>query len=403
MDRHHSNTIYRFGAVILSLLLCIGFAGCGSAVNEESLREMMREVAEEVYEEKEAEREAAQTDTVPEQPIQVEVVNVNEKETAEDPEPEEEPVSEAVPEETAEPAELTKEGGPSVHGQLRVEDGVLKDEKGQPFQLRGLSTHGIGWFPDYINQGAMQDIKNAGGNVFRVAMYTQADNGYISNPDNSMRLVRKAIEDAKAMDLYVIVDWHILEDGDPNAYTDRAVSFFDTIATEYANDPAVLYELCNEPNRVEWDAIERYAYTVCAVVRQRSPNAILILGTPDYSSRLSAPLSAPFPEKNLLYAYHYYAGEHPDFSALQNAVDNHLPVFVSEWGIGKDNSGGPALSAGQTFVDYLNEKGISWCLWSLCNKDEVYSVLRPDCNKTGGFTEGDLTEVGKLAFSAMGG
>ena len=84
-------------------------------------------------------------------------------------------------------------------------------------------------------------------------------------------------------------------------------------------------------------------------------------------------------------------------------VDKGLPVIVSEWGIDKDTSGQPALENGQKFVSYLNEKGISWCAWWLGNKDEVYSVLRSDCNKLSGWEESDLTDVGKIVFAGMGG
>ena len=295
------------------------------------------------------------------------------------------------------------EDGPNEHGRLRVENGKLTDEHDLPFQLRGMSTHGIGWFPNYINAGAMSSIKSAGGNVMRVAMYTEADSGYLSEPESNMNMVLQAIENARAMNVYVIVDWHILDDGDPNAHLDSAITFFDAIASSYPNDPAILYEVCNEPNDVEWSSVTQYAYAICPVIRQYSPDAVIILGTPDFSSRIDKPQNEPFPRDNILYSYHYYAGEHKDFSLLKSAVDSGLPVMVSEWGIGKRSDGAAALEEGKKFADYLNENGISWCAWSLCNKDEVYSVLRPDCKKLSGWEESDLTEVGSIMFEKMEG
>ena len=41
----------------------------------------------------------------------------------------------------------TKSDGVSANGQLFVQDGILTDAHGEPFQLRGLSTHGIAWYP----------------------------------------------------------------------------------------------------------------------------------------------------------------------------------------------------------------------------------------------------------------
>ncbi len=297
----------------------------------------------------------------------------------------------------------TWKDGPSEHGQLRVENGILKDKNGETFHLRGMSTHGIGWFPDYINAGAMESVKNAGGNVMRIAMYTQADRGYINEPERSMELVLQSIENARAMDMYVIVDWHILDDGDPNVYLDRAITFFDAVASRYPGDAGIIYEVCNEPNNVKWDKISDYGYAICPVIRQYSPDAVVILGTPDFSSDLKSAMKAPLSQENILYAFHFYAGEHGSYKVLEEALKKRFPVMVSEWGIGKNSSGEPALKEGREFAGFLNENGISWCAWSLCNKDEVYSALSPDCVKLSRWEENDLTEVGKVLFSAMGG
>ena len=293
--------------------------------------------------------------------------------------------------------------GPEEHGGLKVEQGVLKDKNGDTFQLRGMSTHGIGWYPNYVNAGSMKSVREWGGNVMRAAVYTEADSGYLSDPERSMNIVVQAIENARAMDMYIIVDWHILDDGDPNTHLDKAITFFDAVASRYPDDPAIIYEVCNEPNHVDWSTIKQYAYAICPVIRQYSPQAVIILGTPDFSFDLTSPLNEPFEQENILYSYHFYAGLHNDFSTLKKAVREGLPVIVSEWGISKDTNGSPKLELGESFVEYLNENNISWCAWSLCNKDEVYSALRPDCNKLSGWQESDLTDVGKIVFKNMGG
>ena len=54
---------------------------------------------------------------------------------------------------------------PSQNGALSVKGTQLVDEKGQAVQLRGISTHGIAWFPDFVNQDAvMQLSKDWGAN-----------------------------------------------------------------------------------------------------------------------------------------------------------------------------------------------------------------------------------------------
>ncbi len=288
----------------------------------------------------------------------------------------------------------------SANGRLKLRDGVLVNEAGEPFRLTGASTHGIAWFPEYINANAFRSVRDFGGNVVRIAMYTDTDNGYFNATEYNRMLSEMAIDNAIAMDLYVIVDWHILDDGDPNANLDRAITFFDRIASRYKDEPAVIYEVCNEPNGVSWEQIRQYAYAIVPVIRQYSPDALILLGTPEYSSDLSGAMEDPFPDDNLMYTYHAYAGEHMNADQLA-AVSEKIPVFVSEWGIGLDKNGGPALEEARVFLDVMKAHNISWCAWSLCNKEEAYSLIRPDCEKHGGFETEDLTEAGTLIFSSF--
>ena len=279
---------------------------------------------------------------------------------------------------------------------LKVTEGRLTDEDGNPVQLRGVSTHGMMWYPGYVNAGAFKSVKERGGNVIRLAMYTDTENGYFADPERNMTLMCQGIDNAIAEDLYVIVDWHILTDGDPSVHLDEAITFFDAVASKYGDDPAILYEICNEPNSCSWQSIIDYAYAIQDVIRQYAPGAVMIVGTPDYSSHLGYPMTDPFYGENFLYAFHYYAGEGHSTKLFEEAVEAGLPVFVSEWGVGQ-NGGEEAAR----FADYMNKHGISWCAWSLSNKDEAYSLLKPDCYKTARFEDSDLSEAGRLIFDKM--
>ena len=289
-----------------------------------------------------------------------------------------------------------EEAPSSGTGRLKVTDGQLTDESGHPVQLRGVSTHGIKWYPAYINAGAFRYVKERGGNVVRIAMYTDTESGYLVDPDGNVTLVRQAIEDAIAEDLYVIVDWHILTDGNPMVHLNEAITFFDAIASLYGDEPRILYEICNEPNGCSWQNIIDYAYAIQNVIRQYAPNAVMIVGTPDYSSNLAYAMTDPFYGENFLYAYHYYAGEAGSYEMLKKAVEEGLPVFVTEWGIG---AGGAERA--EDFADYMNKEGISWCAWSLSNKDEAYSLLKPDSYRIARFEDSDLSEAGRLIFDWM--
>ena len=80
--------------------------------------------------------------------------------------------------------------------------------------------------------------------------------------------------------------------------------------------------------------------------------------------------------------------------------DLGIPVIVSEWGIENPN-GKIYTEQVETFVKTMKEKNISWCNWSLSNKDEDHSMIKPTCNKLSGWTEDDLTVSGKLILKAL--
>lgn len=118
---------------------------------------------------------------------------------------------------------------PSVNGALHVEGTQLTDKDGNPVQLRGISTHGLSWFPGYVNRDCFHQLRNEWkANVVRLAMYTAEYGGYCTDGDKAFlkQLVMDGIDHAKSADMYVIVDWHILSDSDPNMYVDEAKAFF---------------------------------------------------------------------------------------------------------------------------------------------------------------------------------
>lgn len=117
---------------------------------------------------------------------------------------------------------------PSVCGKLSVEGTQLVDEKGKAVQLRGLSAHGLSFYPQYVNEELFGQLrKEWKANVIRLAMYTAESGGYCTDGDKEYlkNLVRSGVEYATNQDMYVIVDWHVLSDGNPNQYAEEAIDF----------------------------------------------------------------------------------------------------------------------------------------------------------------------------------
>ena len=289
---------------------------------------------------------------------------------------------------------------------MQVSGGVLVDAKERPVTLRGMSTHGLGWYPRYLNAGAMKTLKQYGANVIRLAMYTETSSGYLEEPRN-LDFVYIGIENAIAENLYVIVDWHILSDGNPLTHMEEAIAFFSEISERYGQTPNILYEICNEPNGdTTWEDIAAYAAMVIPAIRKNAPEVVVLVGTPNYSSRLRDAMASPLPFSNLLYSCHKYIDVSPEAEDsqeywLQKAVETGFPVFVTEWGINGSEGENMDLANARQFVKFLNENQISWCGWALSNAEEIHGTISPDSDKLSGWGWEDLTPGGRLMFSSF--
>ena len=288
------------------------------------------------------------------------------------------------------------------HGALHVENGKLTDENGNTVQLYGMSTHGIAWFPQYINYDSLRTLRDDWNtNCIRLAMYTAEYGGYCAGGDKEQlkQLVKDGVSYATELGMYVIVDWHILSDCDPNQNKDEAIAFFREMAEVFADNDNVLYEICNEPNGgTSWDSIKSYAEEVIPVIRAQKPDAVILVGTPTWSQEIDKAAASPLDDSNVMYTLHFYAGTHKDDlrNRLETCVQNGLPVFVSEFGM-CDASGNGANDFVSTtkWLDLLNKYQISFCCWNLANKDESSSVFKASSTALSDWTDDDFNESGR--------
>lgn len=297
----------------------------------------------------------------------------------------------------------TRQGGVSENGWLQVKGTQLCSEAGEPVVLRGMSSHGLQWYGQFASAGAIAATGAYGANVFRIAMYT-GEGGYLSQPEAMEARVIAAVDGAIQNNMYAIIDWHILSDGNPMAHADEAERFFTKMARRYKDVPNVIYEICNEPNgNVSWlGDVKPYAQRIVAAIRAQSPRAVILIGSPTWSQDVHLAAADPVEGENLMYTLHFYAGTHG--GELRDRVDGALrqglPIFVSEWGISRaDGSGGVFLEEAAQWLDFLDERGISWCSWSLCDKNETSAALRPGAPAEGPWTADQLSESGRFVFS----
>ncbi|GAA2883014.1 endoglucanase [Actinoplanes cyaneus] len=299
----------------------------------------------------------------------------------------------------------------AINGQLKVCGTNLCNAAGKKIQLRGVSSHGIHWFPSCYTGSALDALATDwNADLFRIAMYVQ-EGGYESDPTGMTSKVNSLVDQAEARGMYALIDFHLLNPGDPNYNLARAKEFFAKVAARNATKKNVIYEIANEPNGVSWASIKSYAEQVIPVIRANDPDGIVIVGTRGWSSlgvsegSSSAEIvSNPVNASNIMYAFHFYAASHKDnYRAEVSKAAASLPLFVTEFGtVSASGDGAVDTASTNTWLDLLDRLKISYANWNFADKSEGSSILKPGACAAGTFSgTGGLTESGQLIRSRI--
>ena len=313
-------------------------------------------------------------------------------------------------------------GGTPVarHGRLHVCGTQLCDEHDQVTQLRGVSTHGLqwyGWNSTCLNASALDAMANTWhADVVRLADYVQ-EGGWETNPSGFDAMIDTLIDETGKRGMYVLVDWHILNPGDPNYNLDRARQFFSYMAQKHGNDPHVLFELANEPNGVDWAAIQGYAQEILDIIRnQYGSQAVAIIGTPDWSSYGHSGGHSPDdivanpprgsdgrPYSNVMYTFHFYAASHgDDYRAVVSTYSSKVPIFVTEWGAPTYTGDGAIDEASvHAWQALLDSKQISSVYWNWSDNGQSGSLFRPGTCSRGTWSGDVLQRSGQLVLAYL--
>lgn len=281
---------------------------------------------------------------------------------------------------------------------LQIKGTRIVNASGKTVTLKGVSTHGIAWYPQYVNKSCFQSFKKMGANTVRLAFYSDDAAGYSKS---LYKKVEEGIQAATDLGMYVVIDWHILSDGNPKTNQKKAKDFFTHFSKKYAGQTNILYEICNEPNgNVTWEKdIKPYASKMISLIRKYDKKAIIIVGTPTWSQDVDIVAQNPIKnQKNIMYALHFYAATHKDWirDKLKKANQSGLPILVTEFSI-CDASGNGALDTKEAgkWMKILKKYKIGRIAWNISNKNETSALIKSRCQKTGNIKKGDLSKSGK--------
>jgi endoglucanase len=274
----------------------------------------------------------------------------------------------------------------AVNGQLHVCGVHLCNRFDKAIQLRGMSTHGLQFAPNCYNDASLDALAGDWhADLLRIAMYVQ-EGGFETDPAGFTAKVNSLVDKAEARGMYAIIDFHILNPGDPNFNLDRAKSFFASVSKRNAAKKNVLYEIANEPNGVSWADIKSYAEKVIPVIRANDPDAVVIVGTRGWSSlgvsegsNSSEIVDDPVKASNIMYTFHFYAASHKDnYRAEVEKAAARIPLFVTEFGTVTFTGGGTVDEASSTtWLNLLDSLKISYANWTFSDINESSAALKP--------------------------
>ena len=268
-------------------------------------------------------------------------------------------------------ADITKFA--SNNGRLHVSGSKLLNEYNEEIRLTGVSNSEPPNNSEAIReQGtkmytekSLHTLHTWGGNVFRIFMNRKYVNWTGDQHDKLMNDLKDAMDNMIKNDMYIILNWS----NGGLANKDYAKAFFEEISEVYPNDPHVIYEIWNEPNDVTWEEVKEYANYLIPVIRTKSPDAIVLVGSPKWDSRLDYVVADPLNIDNIMYSHHTYMNQFsPEhFGYLQQAIDAGLPIFETECqGVSSGTPTGSYINDAQaySFFKKLENNNISYALFS---------------------------------------
>lgn len=270
------------------------------------------------------------------------------------------------------------------HGNLRVEGTHIVDTSGRPVQLRGVSMGWHNMWPRFYNHGTVERLADDwGADMVRCSIgVAHLDSGFDCDSVAAYAAVDSIVQGAIHKGVYVLVDFH----SHPNRLDD-AKRFFTHVASKYKNIPNVMYEIWNEPTEVSWNECKEYAEQLIPVIRGISPDAIVVVPTPRWDQEVDKAADNPVEgHSNLLYSLHYYATTHTQWlrEKADYALSKGLPLIMSECA-GMEHTGDGVINPKEwdEWMQYADRNGISWVAWSVSDKDETCSMLRPSAASNG--------------------
>jgi endoglucanase len=277
---------------------------------------------------------------------------------------------------------------------LRVDGNHLVDGAGRPIRLLGVNRSGTeyscidgnGIFDGPNDDASVAAIASWHANAVRVPLNEDcwlAINGV--KPVYAGATYQSAIVGYVNLlhqhNLYVILDLHwnapgrtLAKEQQPMPDADHAPAFWQSVATTFKNDPAVVFDLYNEPHNVDWSCWLNGCASpgwqaagmqnLVTVVRGAGANQPIMLSGVDWANDLSQWLQymPNDPAHALIASFHLYdsnlCSDSSCWSSTLLPVARRVPVVTGE--VGEADCGHEFIDTYMSFADLHQISYLAW-------------------------------------------
>ncbi|HLK88324.1 MAG TPA: cellulase family glycosylhydrolase, partial [Polyangia bacterium] len=176
------------------------------------------------------------------------------------------------------------------------------------------------------------------------------------------QILKPAVDYATSKNLYVIIDYHQIDNATSGTSAADANTFWTDIAPQFASYANVFYEIFNEPidTSVPWSTLKPVVQMLINTVRAAAPDTVIIVPSNSWDQKTGDAASDPPTGGNLMFTAHIYnTNWSSTFQSQVATATAKVPVFVTEWGA---NASDPS-SFGTGLQTTLEGDGASWTAW----------------------------------------
>lgn len=283
---------------------------------------------------------------------------------------------------------------------LKVAGNGLETSPGRRVHLHGVNLPSMEWSQGEHLSESLNVATEWGANIIRLPL--SQDRWFGHTPDNSdggihyQSSVKDFVQSASGKKCYVILDLHWSDTGvwgkhisQHNMPDENSVAFWKAVAAAFANNPAVLFDLYNEPHDVTWGfwrnggkvmeeskrTSEKFEYDtpgmqkLLEICRGQGAKNVIVAGGLDWAYDLTGVASDyALIDKNgngVIYDTHIYPMKtwytngnvkSQEWDRLIMPAARKYPVIVGEFGNGEGDYARKVL-------DFAKQNDLAWVAW----------------------------------------